>query len=646
MEQLMAMQNTLSASFWNESSGGTDNAVKAILDAGTSAIRNAEGREKEDNDKSKDPILQQMQYGQDLTSEAAKAVIGNICGSSGTDSTEDAQVDERQSRTRATPTVAPRAASKPKASPKSSPTAGKARESRGGVNCPNVRGRPRRDFTTEIGSDMQQFANSTKDDPLWWGSEAKTQLKALHHKESDMKVRIRNSKDMDEVHELHVLIKRLGVAMALVEVVAGHGLGSREFQAVFDLKKSQMALPPAVDVELPKFLTWERHTMSISTDYSSSSKWEQDVSSASLRQFMNGCVVAEQERLYSEKLASSLRIVDDTARGKLLDEIFSVDREYDLEASEYVSKLCRWCCLVFAVLHLQASVKAFVEAMAIILAADDFDELAERVQILTEALAIIDAHVPSKSKGVSGSLLGSTLDAFPVGQKLITSARLGLARAKVSMEKLEPFDAQIRQVISLAQFMSDSWLTCDEAHISNMKARSADLVKYFSDEFNQVLVEFMPNSNTPLVADLAHAVCEMVWNSLRRAMDAVIRRDVVLADVVAWQSKEVASSQRLLLAYDIITSFQGKFIFSTRPSYVNIRGMFSWLRWLEKCAQVLRPETDIDELKLLQKNRQQCMKHTFQTRDTGTVQFDASVKDVDANFKGFLTSPFMRPDGE
>ena len=88
---------------------------------------------------------------------------------------------------------------------------------------------------------------------MWWGSEAPTGLKSLAGCGNQIKLRIRNSNDIEETRGLKVLSKKITIMSALIEVVSDHGLGSVEFKQIYDLQLSMLSLSADVELGFPAF---------------------------------------------------------------------------------------------------------------------------------------------------------------------------------------------------------------------------------------------------------------------------------------------------------------------------------------------------------------------------------------------------------
>ena len=265
-----------------------------------------------------------------------------------------------------------RAATAPaRRSPSSSPPA------RGGSVCGGVKpkadgkckpGRPKMDWPPLVQKEVESFAASTETSQLYWGSEADTKLRDLHKQMSDIKTRINNSQDVNEVDELKRLLKKMDFIAESIRTVQQFGLGSEEFKRVYDLLHSTLALSD-VTLPIPKFLQWAREKMDIGIS-ETPARWMEKVSSTQLKANGVSDVLDEQVRLWCEKLASILRTTDKAVLTTQFPQYFSVDCSYDLEEP----------------------VSFFAQSIAVCLGLNDFDLLTDRIDLLTDAISQLDAH--------------------------------------------------------------------------------------------------------------------------------------------------------------------------------------------------------------------------------------------------------------
>ena len=147
----------------------------------------------------------------------------------------------------------------------------------------------------------------------------------------------------------------------------------------------------------------------------------------------------------------------------------------------------------------QELVLDFVTAVASALSCDEYDNLSERVQVLSEAISTIEQQVPDAKKGVLGTCLGSTLIQFPAGDSFLTQSRIALASAKVSIAGLLEFGKHVSKFEALVKNkVMDAKTNVEELAMSpngdlgavNVGLRS--LVISYNNDLKEVMDEFKP----------------------------------------------------------------------------------------------------------------------------------------------------------
>ena len=116
----------------------------------------------------------------------------------------------------------------PKPTP-ATPKGGKKATPKPGGKPADGRGRPQKDLAAQAQKQCEAFRDAGDKDPLYWGSEAKTQGKSLTKDIKAITTKMAAAVDMQEVTNLRVAEKQLTAIMTMIEVVAIHGLDSEEF---------------------------------------------------------------------------------------------------------------------------------------------------------------------------------------------------------------------------------------------------------------------------------------------------------------------------------------------------------------------------------------------------------------------------------
>ena len=299
-------------------------------------------------------------------------------------------------------------ASSPKASP--SPPASSGRGSnKVDVNNRNA-GRKKRDWNQEISQLTVAFANSKETDPLWWGAEASTMLKEMRTKEKQLKDAIRNETLLEHSRKLSLLNKEVAMVIAIVDVVSSHGNASDDFRRIYDMQESLAKMEPVVSFTFPAHLRSARHAQ-LCAGIEQSDQWISRVTTSDLVSAGVTNPGLEQEKMFSERLTGILRNSDSSKRQLLLRDTLMLDYEYDLKDD----------------------VMGFVNAIAVLVAYEDFDSLDSRADLLEDSLKELESHIPDPKKKFPGSLLGSALVCSHAGVALLKDAKLALSTAKLTL---------------------------------------------------------------------------------------------------------------------------------------------------------------------------------------------------------------------
>eukprot|EP00959_Pyramimonas_sp_CCMP1952_P453115 9467715-Pyramimonas_sp.AAC.1 len=248
------------------------------------------------------------------------------------------------------------AAAKPKAKPK-----GKSNQGQG------PRGRPKKPLVQKVEEYEEQFSSSLPTDACWWGSEVKSILGSLRDIAKDIDNRLKKEPDSEEIDKLTIARKKLTAIMAIVEQAlmpsilfhphsrssvsppssssvspcppialplalaqaSKTSLDDDSFKDTYDMTVTKLQLEPTATLQFPPHVSYARHKFDIRS-VSSIDAWLVQVSSASLRKAGLANVSEEQERLWSERMSTILKMKD-ADMNSTFDELFAEDRDFDLE---------------------------------------------------------------------------------------------------------------------------------------------------------------------------------------------------------------------------------------------------------------------------------------------------------------------------
>lgn len=156
---------------------------------------------------------------------------------------------------------------------------------------------------------MDEFANATAQDPLFFGVEAKTGTKKFEELDKLILTRVKKSSVEVECKHLKGLSKQLNAAYNVLVAAQAHGLRSQEFADAYDKQLTWINLAPVVEVKFPAHVLIARRRISLATT-SDHNVWLKLASSTELRNegLAEGELFAEQDRLLGQRLAGWLKI--------------------------------------------------------------------------------------------------------------------------------------------------------------------------------------------------------------------------------------------------------------------------------------------------------------------------------------------------
>ena len=106
-----------------------------------------------------------------------------------------------------------------------------------------------------------QFSGSTETDPIWWGSEAKTQLKILRNCSKELASQMKGAGSMSEISSIGLAQKKLTVIVDIVEAAEKFGIDTDDFKKAHDVSVTYLQLEPVVHLSMLAHLTFAPHKM-------------------------------------------------------------------------------------------------------------------------------------------------------------------------------------------------------------------------------------------------------------------------------------------------------------------------------------------------------------------------------------------------
>lgn len=354
------------------------------------------------------------------------------------------------------------------------------------------RGRPKKDWVTDVERVVGRFVEAAPSDLVWWGAEAKTQLRVLKQSEKEIATRIKSA-DILEKLGLKAALKKLSAVIAFVQAAQQHGVDTEEYKRIHDETITMLELEPRVDLDLPPHLTLSRHMIDIRAT-ADDMRWLQRVSSTALKTsgMLPDRLEHEQATLFAERLASIMKDKDKKEADRRLRALFKIDAEYDLGSVT----------------------QEFVTCSSIVLHFREYDNLAERIDLLSEALDNLRGSIPSASS--AGTPLGAAWAMWPKGGRLIDEAVAHLQKAIQMRERLAAYREARQHFIEVISNFDRSSQDC----LADGSEALGALYDAYRQACDDTITEFAPQPHT----DLAHeglvaweARCALATRSVRAA---------------------------------------------------------------------------------------------------------------------------------
>lgn len=384
-----------------------------------------------------------------------------------------------------------------------------------------ARGRPKKDLKTDVDAHLQKFLTAPPTDPSWWGPEAKTQVKVLQNLSKDILARLKTSTDLNEIATLGASNKQLTSMTELVEEARVHGVSSNEFKQVYDLMLTRLQLEPIVTLELPPHLKYARHKIDIqATD--SHERWLQWVTTEELKKqgLKDKDIASEQEKLWSERIASVLKLRDSKEALAAFKILFDIERTYDLE--EPLSE--------------------FVMNFGVLLSYESFEDLEERVELLRDATGLVARSLPSQ--GSPGTCLGNVLASWPRGKRYLDDALAHLAKAEVTLSAMAPFHHKVKLFSDHSDQLEDHFRNRDRPALTLCMKSLKSLSNALASELKECLPAFLPQVSEAPLQEPLHQWLSNLYMFWRTVLKHALLPDLDMTILREWLENTV--NERIL----------------------------------------------------------------------------------------------------
>ena len=146
----------------------------------------------------------------------------------------------------------------------------------------------------------------------------------------------------------------------------------------------------------------------------------------------------------------------------------------------------------------------FVSAVAVSIRASEFDDLDDRVEFLSEAVATFSAVVPGQGvKADRMSPLGCALGTWKAGKQMVADARLPLSSARVAKSELEAFTVTFDNFKAKYSLASEQNLLAVDGNTFMMIHQAGmAVVKSYNEDLRNSLAEFLHTAESEHVNKL------------------------------------------------------------------------------------------------------------------------------------------------
>ena len=459
-------------------------------------------------------------------------------------------------------------ASKPKAKQGGGASAAKAKaegKAKGGAKAKaKPKGRPPRSILNEATELCSSFAAAQQDNALWWGSEGKTQLKRLVEIKKQFHARIQAATEPDLITSYEPAHKKVGVLALLLEAYQQSGWDSQAFMEVYDCCLVSLRMPPAVSLEMPKWLLWARHTWSIKST-ADNSMWLQCVGLQALVQngAQQGTAGRSQVELLATRVLSIVRspAFEEVKKGlaALFHPIFSTD-DFDDETRDF------W------------------QALQIYLHRHTL-KLAKRLALMEEA----SEYFTDEAQGT----LCSALCALPRGREILDEGRAHVRDCRTSSDQLKKWKCVLdRCSTALDGTLNEAkdQLALTVHNLDLLSINVEDVMKTFTQTNEVVLEEFALKAFDNPVQGIVVKFLNAFLNSFIAFLTPLMKNDLNLRTLLTWYEDDQATPTRTCLktlARDTVS--KAHVLWSTDIATIisrQVRAAESILFFFEKAAQL------------------------------------------------------------
>ena len=268
------------------------------------------------------------------------------------------------------------------------------------------KGRPPKDPCVLIDSLEVQFKAASQDNTVFFGTEAKTKLKALRDIRTSLLARVAANTEVHANQAYESRRKQLDYIIAMVDVGVTSTFSSNAFVELHDMHQTSANLAPVVTLPVPDFLKWRRHSYDI-FHTKHTEVWLRKVSSEELRKMAAPGVEMEQTKFLAQRVLALVKLP------KMQEVLDSLREVFSPESAELFS--------------FEAELTEVAASVVMLVSYDSYEDLEERKELLEDAIQLAD----EKAKHP----LMISLRATPRGRDVVDRAKAHLVLVEESLKR-------------------------------------------------------------------------------------------------------------------------------------------------------------------------------------------------------------------
>ena len=313
-------------------------------------------------------------------------------------------------------------------------------------------------------------------------------------------------------------------------------------------------------------------------------RWLLRISSSELRKHGLTVVRGVQEQLFAERFASLLKEKETKTMLSNLRVIFNADQDLDLEVG-----LLHFACGFSAVLNFE-----------------QWDDLGERIDLVSEGIGIVEDSLPSASS--RGSAVGAVLTTWPRGKKLLDDAKARLSKAKVTKGAVETFTQKLYTLTDQMQKISASegFIHIGADTFDALRSALSTLAGSYVEDLQGCLAEFCPSPSGILAAPLTDLKM-LLGKGFKEVLMPILNASADPSSLECWLHETLAARNTLFGTMETVQACAR--LFQQDDLFQSIFRLRDFCLFLGSCNLALQSEEPLgkEHCMQLQKGYADCL---------------------------------------